>query len=143
MRILRTRSYWGVMRGTGIFLDKTMNEKLNNIFVTVEVAKLAKEKGFNEWCACLYANEIGFISHSDDCYQWATSRSEPSTVWLRIPTHFQLIEWLRVNHRTEIFTVDPIYWQVRGIDNRCYFINEKGNPLTLNEALTIALNQMP
>lgn len=115
-----------------------MNEKLNNIFVTVNVAKLANEKGFDEWCACLYSNEIGIISNSKDCYEWDTSISEPSTVWLRIPTHFQLIKWLKDKHNIDVQMHHNGLWDVQNIDGEYVDLG-----LEINEALIIALNQIP
>ena len=75
-----------------------MQEQLKNIFVTKEVAKLAKEKGFNEICAAHY-KEYGY-DDSENCmpntYQdffELDSCNNPEN-FIEAPTHFQLIQWI-------------------------------------------------
>lgn len=112
-----------------------MNEKLSSIFVPVEVAEMAKEKGFNEWCACVY-NHNGFIPNSDNDwdFSWGIERSKKAGC-INIPTHYQLIKWLNESHHIDVPMHYNGLWDVQ---------NKEGDyedlGLELNEALMIALS---
>lgn len=118
-----------------------MDQKLNNIFVPVDVAKLARDKGFNEWCACLFHINTGNIipneHESDFDYNYDVN---DKGLCFCIPTHFQLIKWLNKNYGIEV-QIMPIGIFVVGDNMGFLVMNDKNeSDLEINEALTIALN---
>lgn len=77
-----------------------MNDKLKNIFVPYNVAKLAFEKGFTDWCAGINnkLNQVISNCESDDFefdYKYIIDDSDGE---YGIPTHFQLIAWIQSKH---------------------------------------------
>jgi hypothetical protein len=119
-----------------------MNQKLENIFVSVDVAKLAKEKGFNEWCACLYHINTGSIipnEHEGD-FDYKYDVNDKGSCFC-IPTHFQLIVWLRVKHRIYVSDNNIASIETYNRFSITQFMSTKVFVAkTINEALTIALN---
>ena len=72
-----------------------MQQELKNIFVTKEVAKLAKEKGFNEICAGFYMiDEEDIFPNSNFHYEFILDTCDNPESFIEAPTHFQLIQWL-------------------------------------------------
>lgn len=107
-----------------------MNELLTNIFVSLEVAKLAKEKGFNEWCACYKEQKYTESANVRDDLGWYYGKRKNI---IPIPAHYQLIEWLALNHATTVSRAyTGAYIVFRGWDVSKY--------LPINEAFLYALN---
>lgn len=117
-----------------------MNEKLNNIFVTVDVANMAKEKGFDEWCACsVFVKSAMFPQTKSD--KWAFQERKDKA--LGIPTHYQLIKWLKDKHDIDVKMLESgLFKVIDQYGNRCYN-SDDDNEFEINESLTIALNQIP
>ena len=113
-----------------------MQQELKNIFVTKEVAKLAKENGFNEICAGffkIYEGDV-FPNSNFDCEFFLGICDNPEN-FIEAPTHFQLMEWLLKNHELDVWRAFDSEWIVMGICTE--------NPIfNINEALTLALNQI-
>lgn len=126
-----------------------MNEKLKNIFVPYNVAKLAFEKGFTEWCALVdikdstigvYPNiadfeiEGEFYSLFDFKYKSDDSKTEYG-----IPTHFQLIDWLKDKHNIDVLMENNGTWYVLDKKGMMSFLDSE-NEFEINQALEVALN---
>ena len=127
-----------------------MNEKLNNIFVTVDVAKLAKEKGFDEWCSAFsknqtlkeYENEISYFPNICDSLIGFGFENYGNKNFISMPTHFQLIKWLKDKHDIDAIILESgLFKVINQYGNRCYNDNDDSE-FEINEALTIALNQI-
>lgn len=71
-----------------------MTNQFENIFVSLEVAKLAKEKGFNEWCCSYYHGEQKHLNPHTFEDNYDIENSLFSNFQYQAPTHYQLIEWL-------------------------------------------------
>lgn len=82
-----------------------MQEQFKNIFVTLEVAKMAKEKGFNEWCAAYYdIQDDNEICANVVPYDKSWCEHEMSDhIAVPAPTYFQLTEWLREKYWLDIY----------------------------------------
>jgi hypothetical protein len=88
-----------------------MNNNIEPIYVNYDFAKFLKEKGFeehsdyNQW---ILAKDVDskdeskkFICHSNDLeeYTYINEEKEHNVYHcLTIPEHWQVIEWLRLNH---------------------------------------------
>lgn len=115
-----------------------MQEQLKNIFVSLEVAKIAKEKGFSEWCAAYYSvrhetifsNIHGFSNLLADC-------DNPEEC-IELPTQFQLIQWLITNHKICILQESTEIWKV-DFNLRSGWFGQVCIS-TINDALIFALN---
>lgn len=75
-----------------------MQEQFKNIFVTLEVAKMAKEKGFVEWCAAYYSIRHELIYPNIDGFGNLLADCDNQQECIELPTHHQLIEWLRAKN---------------------------------------------
>lgn len=64
---------------------------MNKEYVTLEVAKLLKEKGFNEPCEYCIHIKTGAIC---DCDHVRVSNSELGKDWLSCPSLLEVQEWL-------------------------------------------------
>ena len=130
-----------------------MNEKLKNIFVPYNVAKLAFEKGFTEWCVSISLEDDkdpvpnSIIKDDDDGliedhifdYNYL---SDDSYGEYGIPTHFQLISWLQSEHNIDVEMNQYGLWTViDSIGVIIYF--EEENYFEINQALEVALNLLP
>lgn len=72
--------------------------------ITFETAKLAKEKGFNEYCA-YYAVEA---KGAKDKYECPTYLIQNSNGWITAPTQSLLQKWLREKHNiSALISTDP------------------------------------
>lgn len=82
-----------------------MSKPKNYPFVELEIAKLAKEKGFNEMCIRQWRTPN--IENKTDWYFSYTlfeeeSNSQYSEIACSAPYYFQLIDWFREEHGLEI-----------------------------------------
>lgn len=113
-----------------------MENKLENIFVSYEIAKLAYEKGFREWCAGIGVcdNSVGTMLNTEKDDIDFEYLGNPSKGYYGLPTHFQLMAWLLDNHNIDMFILH------RTLSNRGSLDVEKFN---INIALEIALNTLP
>jgi len=123
-----------------------MNDKLKNIFVPYEIAKLAYEKGFREWCACIGENRCNIFLNSEGEYIDFDYMGVPINGYYGLPTHFQLISWLKINHDIDVsnsalgFTGKWVVIDVTG----CHVCNLKmDDEFEINEAIEVALNILP
>jgi len=76
-----------------------MNNNITEDYVSFEVAKLLKEKGFSAYCTSLYTeegkqNDVGNYNGTDDDKYISYSR----------PTHALAIKWIRENFNWNIET---------------------------------------
>lgn len=117
-----------------------MNSKLQNIFVSLEAAKMAQEKGFDEWCAGNY-----FPNHSQNKvipninkYSEFCESYESYDSCIPAPTHYQLIKWLLDNHQIDVWYGFSEWSVYRSGDQSAI-----GYAESINEALLLALNQLP
>lgn len=95
-----------------------MNEK---DFVTLEVAKLLKEKGFNEECYAYYRNGVliyamyqDYSSINDMLYQYILNDK------IYTPTLYQAQKWLRDKHNIHITignSASGYWWELSKADN--------------------------
>lgn len=91
-----------------------MQEQFKNIFVTLEAAKMAKERGFSEWCAAYYDiqddNEIcaNVIPYDKSWCEYEMS----GHISVPAPTHFQITEWLITNHKIYVFQESTERWKI-------------------------------
>lgn len=121
-----------------------MKQELTNIFVPYQVAKLAFEKGFIEWCAGINnkKNQIMSNCESDDFnfdFKYFTDDSDGE---FGIPTHLQLIVWLKRKHDIDVTMQVNGFWIVLDAFGRdTYF--EYENEFEINQALEVALNLLP
>lgn len=116
-----------------------MQEELKNIFVTKEVAKIAKEKGFGEICAgyfSVYGECVSPNSNSD--YEFVLDACDNPESYIEAPTHFQLIQWLITNHKIYIFQESTERWKI-AYDLVCGRFGQNYKN-TVNDALIFALN---
>lgn len=67
--------------------------KLNELFVSYEIALTLKEKGFEE-------ETFGF--YWKDTYQLVIDFGKHRGMHLSAPLHQQCVDWLRINHRIEV-----------------------------------------
>jgi len=127
-----------------------MNEKLQSIFVPEAVARLAKSKGFGEWCACFcnkkwkekyYANAEGNDVNADCSFEYDWNANETAFA-TGLPTHGQLIKWLLQEHKIYVYMLRNGLWGVENANwkpicdkNRCFMFE-------INEALELALKQV-
>lgn len=89
-----------------------MNNNTTEDYVSFEVAKLLKEKGFSAYCTSLYTeegkqNDVGNYNGTDDDKYISYSR----------PTHALAIKWIRENFGIHI------YAQFQTWDDGCYTAN--------------------
>jgi hypothetical protein len=77
-----------------------MQKELENIFVPEAVARLAKDKGFNEWCAStnLGGDILPIIKNKSYVFDFDFNPKYS----LPTPTHFQLIKWLKDIHDIDV-----------------------------------------
>ena len=72
---------------------------IKEAYCSYEVAKLLKEKGFDEKISTYY------LVHSNDFPEFFHKKDEfpdPKDVWLKCPTHQMTIAWLREVHNIDI-----------------------------------------
>lgn len=130
-----------------------MNEKLKNIFVPYNVAKLAFEKGFTEWCKSIQGKDDkepspnAKIQYDGEgsipifVYDYAYL-SDDSKGEYGIPEHSQLIVWLKDKHNIDVvMDYNGLYKVFDSIGNYAYFNDE--NEFEINQALEVALNLLP
>ena len=115
-----------------------MQEQLKNIFVSLEVAKMAKEKGFSEWCAAYYSVRHETIYPNIDGFGSLLADCDNPQECIEFPTHFQLVEWLFKNHKIYIFQESTETWKVDFNLKSGWFGHVYIN--TINDALIFALN---
>ena len=121
-----------------------MKQELINIFVPYHVAKLSFEKGFTEWCAGINnkKNEIVSNCESDDFDFDYNYLSDDSFGEYGIPTHLQLIVWLKDKHNIDVTMQINGFWRViDAFGNHVYFENE--TEFEINQALEVSLNLLP
>lgn len=70
-------------------------------YVSYEVAKLLKEKGFDEYCDSIYILENGDYRHSKINVPCRNSNNYKPTIIVR-PTHQMVMKWLREVHNMYI-----------------------------------------
>jgi hypothetical protein len=115
-----------------------MDKRLKNILVSLEVAKLAKEKGFSDFCIAYYSinsDSIAFNVNSD--YDLLEGCDNPQD-FIEIPTHHQLIDWL-IGKKIEIWW-ESNQWNVIDCNNILEEIESHDN---INAALIDGLCQLP
>lgn len=117
-----------------------MNKELENIFVPVEVAKLAKQKGFKDWCAC-YKEEPRYseLANVRGDLGWYYGKRENSKNIVAIPTHFQLIKWLKDKHDVDLRMEFNGIWSVIDTFGANHINSEGETEFEINEALEIGL----
>ena len=114
-----------------------MQQELKNIFVTKEVAKLAKEKGFNEWCVAYYSIRYGTIFPNIDGFGNLLNDCDNPHEFIELPTNFQLIQWLEGKG---YFVCQAITnWRIYSNDGYIRFAMAFD---TINDALIFALNKI-
>ena len=71
-------------------------------YVSFEIAKLLKEKGFDEQCYAYY--NIFYDNDGKDLKLWRKypHRAQPNTNYLNVPTLQTAMKWLREEHKLEV-----------------------------------------
>ena len=121
---------------------------MKNLFVTYELALLAKEKGFDELCLSKIRDTGELLINGD----WYRSSD------INVPTREQLLDWFREEHDINV-GVFPMYtqednyetcwgWNIIelkwGIDKEHHianYVSAREYGLSYYEALTIALTE--
>lgn len=115
-------------------------------YVTIEVAKLLKEKGYNEKCSSLYLSNATFI---EDMYSCKDFEKKIENGFYDAPILSQAAKWLREEHNIhidvrvgwtswmfDIYTIDSLHhFDVE--DNREYSSYEEALNKGIKEALKI------
>lgn len=105
---------------------------MNNLFVSYEIAKRLKEKGFDEYCIGRYGNNSKKIftdkkfKNSDDLY--SNIPNDWCNDFTASPIYQQVVDWFREKHNIHIFlnplkNGEKIYYQGNIFDK--YFIRNK------------------
>ena len=125
-----------------------MKPKLKNIFVPFELAKLAYEKGFREWCACVSWNEFGhkdYLANSftfghryDFQYDPVNIEEKNENEETSTPTHLQLILWLKNTHNIDVTMGHNGLWSVLDSQGTLIYQNDECF-FEINQALEIGL----
>lgn len=129
-----------------------MKQELKNIFVPYLLAKLAFEKGFTEWCLAVQFKEqseteplpnakIVIIEGREVSIFDYPYFSDDSKGEYGIPTHFQLIAWLKDKHDIDVTMQINGLWAV--IASHGYTYDSGDNEFEINRALEVALNLLP
>lgn len=97
-----------------------MNNNITEDYVSFEVAKLLKEKGFSAYCTSLYTeegkqNDVGNYNGTDDDKYISYSR----------PTHALAVKWVRENFGIHI-SIQPVWYNKHS--NIAYFYLAFENP---------------
>ena len=110
-----------------------MNKKFKNVFVDFELAKLAYQKGFKEWCPSMVSKKRGYTptfyeklieGSLHTLFDLSEIKDYPVNQHYYCPTHSQLIFWLKDNHNINL--------EIKMV-NKTY---------ELNDLLTLALNTL-
>jgi len=124
-----------------------MRQELINIFVPFDLAKLAYEKQFSEWCACLVSKKTG---HSPNFiekfirggFETLFDFKDKSNIYLNgfysCPTHLQLIIWLKNNHKIDVTMGHNGLWSVLNQEGHLVYQNDECF-FEINQALEIGL----
>lgn len=73
-------------------------------FVPYELANLAKEKGFDDFCFGMYFTD-GTLEYDGEKYILPTKQpNHPGDIWIAAPLHQQIIDWFREKHNIFIET---------------------------------------
>lgn len=72
-----------------------MTPQLKNILVSLEVARMAREKGFNEFCIAYSPINSDDILFNINQAGELLGECDNKEVFVEVPTHWQLIEWLQ------------------------------------------------
>lgn len=95
-------------------------------YVSFEIAKLLKEKGFNEPCECFYDTENNDVSIVNGWMDISNSELEKKEfVCYSAPTLQMAMKWLREMHKLHIIL--DIHW--------LYFVNQNGWMYTISRIL--------
>jgi hypothetical protein len=121
---------------------------ITEAYVSSEVAKLLKEKGFNEKISTYYLiHPSGFSEFFDKKDEFP----EPEDVWLKCPTHQMAVAWLREEKNILIYVFPVIdlpvknnytfYWKWDGKKKRhdAPHIGDKHNYESPEQATEAAL----
>lgn len=96
---------------------KLKNNMLNKEdYVSLEIAKFLKEKGFNELCG-YYFHTTGVLH--DSCHQ-KMSNSQLLENWVSCPSLYQVQKWLRDKHNIHITignSASGYWWELSKTDN--------------------------
>lgn len=124
-----------------------MTQQLKNIFVPYNVAKLAFEKGFIEWCSAIQGKDqsepepnVKIVTKEGrrfSLFDYAYL-SDDSDGEYGIPTHFQLISWLKDKH--DIDVTMQINGLLAVISTHGYTYDSGDNEFEINRALEVGLN---
>ena len=118
-----------------------MQQELKNIFVTKEVAKLAKEKGFNGICAGFFTiKEDDIFSNSDSFAEFIFEPCANPEKFIEAPTHFQLIQWLIEKHKIYVFHQEAERWKIT-YELNCGAFGQ-GYRNNISDSLIFALNKI-
>jgi hypothetical protein len=115
-----------------------MNNNIEPHYVNYDFAKFLKEKGFeehsdyNQW---ILAKDVDskdeskkFICHSNDLeeYTYINEEKEHNVYHcLTIPEHWQVVEWLRINHEIEITPLRYTFSEGEFVGKKYMFVIEK------------------
>ena len=129
-----------------------MQQELKNIFVPFELAKLAYEKGFCEWCAGVdfdvvnskeptLANTIGMEKNGEEADSYIFDFDFFPNVKNKlygVPTHLQLILWLKNTHNIDVTMSHNGLWSVLDSQGTLIYQNDECF-FEINQALEIGL----
>jgi len=123
-----------------------MQNQLKQIFVPIEIAKLARQKGFDQWCVCKFGDHLcsghaEFYGNTDGegtfLYEYDNGIDDNQD--LSIPTHTQLIMWLVERHSIEVqLQMNGLFTVCDAIGGTLWLDDE--NHFEINDAIFHALN---
>ena len=123
-----------------------MIQQLKNIFVPYNVAKLAYEKQFGEWCACLVSEKRGHTPNFSDIkvngyietHFGLEFEIRPINGHYYCPTHLQLILWLKNTHNIDVTMGHNGLWSVLDSQGTLIYQNDECF-FEINQALDLGL----
>ncbi len=85
--------------------------KISPLFVSYEMALLLKEKGFNNisWFAYYHTSDLKNFKKSNYLFVDRNNEQLAKDNRISAPTHQQVIDWLRENHKLIVFAHPAFY----------------------------------
>lgn len=119
---------------------------LQETYCSLEVAKLLKEKGFNQICSYEWGIpdiDKGYVLQKWTLYNGQIKNSDLIDEAYAAPTHQMAMAWLREEHKLFIsigFEDDGFYNMIQNIENKCFYDSLDGYGFSsYDEAVEAAL----
>lgn len=120
-------------------------KKIEELFLPYELAVIAKEKGFDDWCFAVYTPEFKCVSHYGLGEEFTGMWKASETKGIPTPLHQEIIDWfikkeIFINWELQVTDVFEYYGTihlVRDYNKVLHFKSDKksDNYKALNEAI--------